>query len=134
MKRLGLVSVVSVSFLALAGCSSDTGVPEADADEVSSIESALESNSGGFEAKDEAPDFADDEVSQLVGFEPRFADGTNFLAQAPVAARTSARLRASLSAQSPDKQPGTGLKLPLPSLSSTSPFPASMAPVSTCWP
>ncbi len=88
MKRLGLLSVVSVSFLALAGCSSDTGVPEADADEVSSIESALESNSGGFEAKDEAPDFADDEVSQLVGFEPRFADGTNFLAQAPVAART----------------------------------------------
>jgi len=87
MKRLAVLSLVSASFAWLAGCSSAAELPEPDADEVSRIESALESNGGGFTDKDEAPDFGDADVSQLVGFEPRFADTTSFLSQAPAAAR-----------------------------------------------
>ncbi len=87
MKRLTLLaSLVSMSALMVGGCSA-SALPEADADEVSKIESALGSDNGGFEAKTEAPDFADPEVSQLAGFDSVFADRTDILAEAPPAAR-----------------------------------------------
>lgn len=87
MKQTALAIVTAALFV---GCSSspDVGANDADPDEVSRITSALEEAEGGFTSGDEAPDFGDPDITSLVGFEPRFADGQDYLALAPAASRT----------------------------------------------
>jgi hypothetical protein len=58
-----VVALASLASLGAAGCAASTGAPEADEQEVASIEAALARDNGGFTTADERPDFGDDEVS-----------------------------------------------------------------------
>ncbi|MBK8217249.1 MAG: hypothetical protein IPK71_26285 [Myxococcales bacterium] len=88
MNRLAIVAaLVTVSATGLAGCTSETTPPEPDQDEVAEIQAAL-ARDGGLGTGDEAPDFADPDVSGLADFEERFADPAGALPAPPAAART----------------------------------------------
>ncbi len=79
------VSLVALALLASVGCAANTDVPEADPEEVASIEAALARDNGGFTTNDERPDFDDVEVSQLPAFDTR-----NFVDRAPPPAAADA--------------------------------------------
>lgn len=69
-----VVALASLASLGAAGCAASTGAPEADEQEVASIEAALARDNGGFTTADERPDFGDDEVSSLPAFDALAGD------------------------------------------------------------
>lgn len=94
MMTRSLVPLFALSLAAvIAGCSSSTDESKADSEDSSAaaIDSALNMENGGLDAKPETPMFGDAMVADLPIFAPKFADATDqvaaFSAQAPGAKR-----------------------------------------------
>ncbi|HQY64156.1 MAG: hypothetical protein IPF92_22535 [Myxococcales bacterium] len=69
-----VLALASLASLGASGCAANTGAPEADEEEVASIESALARENGGFTMADERPDFGDEEISSLPAFDALAGD------------------------------------------------------------
>ena len=74
LTSLSLITVSLFAAFTATGCAASTGVPEADDEEVASIEAALARDNGGFAPTDERPDFDDSEVAQLPAFDAIYGD------------------------------------------------------------
>lgn len=93
MNRPALSSVVVSSAVTLAaalsfvGCSSPDTPPVADDSEVAKVEAALGTPDGGLGTSDVAPDFGDNDIAQIVGFDDTFADKIDRTQNLPAGAR-----------------------------------------------